>query len=1213
MKPKKLLLIPTILVLVIAPLIYFLPDIGYALFFKQPTIEIIDVFGKEIQGNNVYFIAKVKIINNADLGVFLKKIIADIYYKGNKLAIGEFIGSQYVESKGETILDVVITAKVDDPLLRELIDTLIINKKESVEYFAKGLVLASYLGLSFERWIEIKDIVTLNFEKFVSRIGWDIKVNGINVIGKKDEKIHVQANITATNLSSLDIIVRKANFDVSYQGKKLGSGYLTNEIKIKAEESKIVLVDIYLEKTETLKQAINELVEKQNLNIEYNAIVDVFSEKYLVGTNYTIAGVEKFSIPDLIKGIEIKRIVVNEEKSLAIASFNNLMKIEFLLEHLEGNIYYNSILVGNVDYNANYQIKAYGDNEIAVPIKLIKEGIDLALKDLIEKGNVEFQANLKAKINLLEFPLEISFNLNKNVGLNFDISASLLSVEYISDNKIIANLNSTIKISDSLEASFKIINAVFDAYVQDQKIGKAILVGETNFTSGIPQKIKVEISVEGSLKSIIENIISNKVSLITINNIYLKLQITDVVAELNVNKDFQVSTAPLIYDIELYDPKIIRIEVQPPGNNFIVTVSINLNITNVYNLPIQITNADITLYNEEIGVIGTLKITSFLNIKSSYVIKGPFNVKINPDVIEKLVNYMLTEGKIKVYLTNITVGASILGTPFSVNLNKNFYLEVPSPITISVELNLRNISVGNAPKTFEISYDAKVSVRQIEVYQFVINYVNASAYLGEELLGNVYSSLNYRVLSPEFKFVSRGSIIVMDKGASILAKKIIKGEGFDVTLRNIWARISLYNYVYDIKIPFNYTFNFLIPFDLIINVPDFTIKPPGDIVEAKVEVSSTKLNVKAAVEELTADIYSPDDKFLGKIRLISLYEKASTIFSAIMEAKINQEAYNYATPLLVEGKPLNVFAKNVKIKAQVNGINLDFDFYNETLIFSVNTAFSYEYSFKIDDVDALPPGTIFPIYATIQYKISNGVHAPITFLNVTLDVYNTTNHFLGKGYLMFQTTIYSDQGSVSPTFKFVLNVNTASWFAYRIITYGDVTFTLKNIIAKVKIYDFTIDVPLRGLTYNYKTEPIKIDVLAIRITGIALIPPTVYAVADVKINNPFRFGVTVTYIQGSSYTIRFDIYESRREAHPGTYLGYGYYTNVFYVAGKTQYVISSMPVVVTNPAHLLLPPHFVGGSIKIYVDALNGKAGIKIYDLYITTNFEKYEIFVQYP
>jgi hypothetical protein len=400
---------------------------------------------------------------------------------------------------------------------------------------------------------------------------------------------------------------------------------------------------------------------------------------------------------------------------------------------------------------------------------------------------------------------------------------------------------------------------------------------------------------------------------------------------------------------------------------------------------------------------------------------------------------------------------------------------------------------------------------------------------------------------------------------------------------------------------------------LIINVPDFTIKPPGDIVEAKVEVSSTKLNVKAAVEELTADIYSPDDKFLGKIRLISLYEKAPTIFSAIMEAKINQEAYNYATPLLVEGKPLNVFAKNVKIKAQVNGINLDFDFYNETLIFSVNTAFSYEYSFKIDDVDALPPGTIFPIYATIQYKISNGVHAPITFLNVTLDVYNTTNHFLGKGYLMFQTTIYSDQGSVSPTFKFVLNVNTASWFAYRIITYGDVTFTLKNIIAKVKIYDFTIDVPLRGLTYNYKTEPIKIDVLAIRITGIALIPPTVYAVADVKINNPFRFGVTVTYIQGSSYTIRFDIYESRREAHPGTYLGYGYYTKVFYVAGKTQYVISSMPVVVTNPAHLLLPPHFVGGSIKIYVDALNGKAGIKIYDLYITTNFEKYEIFVQYP
>jgi len=55
-----------------------------------------------------------------------------------------------------------------------------------------------------------------------------------------------------------------------------------------------------------------------------------------------------------------------------------------------------------------------------------------------------------------------------------------------------------------------------------------------------------------------------------------------------------------------------------------------------------------------------------------------------------------------------------------------------------------------------------------------------------------------------------------------------------------------------------------------------------------------------------------------------------------------------------------------------------------------------------------------------------------------------------------------------------------------------------------------------------------------------------------------------------------------------------------------------MPIVVTNPGHLLFL-HSAGGSIKIYVDALNGKAGIKIYDLYITTNFEKYEIFIQYP
>jgi len=55
---------------------------------------------------------------------------------------------------------------------------------------------------------------------------------------------------------------------------------------------------------------------------------------------------------------------------------------------------------------------------------------------------------------------------------------------------------------------------------------------------------------------------------------------------------------------------------------------------------------------------------------------------------------------------------------------------------------------------------------------------------------------------------------------------------------------------------------------------------------------------------------------------------------------------------------------------------------------------------------------------------------------------------------MNQLTIYSDQGSISATFKYVLNVATASWFAYRLITYGDVSFVIKNIVVKVKIYNF---------------------------------------------------------------------------------------------------------------------------------------------------------------
>ena len=64
---KKVLVLTLIIILILGVLVYFLPDIGYMIFFKNPSISLVGVEGKGVQGDFVSMSAFINVTNNAGI------------------------------------------------------------------------------------------------------------------------------------------------------------------------------------------------------------------------------------------------------------------------------------------------------------------------------------------------------------------------------------------------------------------------------------------------------------------------------------------------------------------------------------------------------------------------------------------------------------------------------------------------------------------------------------------------------------------------------------------------------------------------------------------------------------------------------------------------------------------------------------------------------------------------------------------------------------------------------------------------------------------------------------------------------------------------------------------------------------------------------------------------------------------------------------------
>jgi len=822
------------------------------------------------------------------------------------------------------------------------------------------------------------------------------------------------------------------------------------------------------------------------------------------------------------------------------------------------------------------------------------------------------QADVKVSIFNETYLAHLS--LEKSISLDYALKVSINNVRYVAANilDIDANLIASVNL---IEGNFTLNSANFNAYLNQTFLGDGMLQNPTKVYLNKPSQIKIRIYLHKDvIPVLIIKLLTNSSFDLVLKNAVFQVYFANNTYSIKPSKDIIVTAQPFALDINITNPSFIALSATL-NNQIGIKASVSINIPNVYNLPIIIKSANITLLEEEFGQIGYLYITNDQLVYPQYNLVGDFIAKIDKSKLQSLIQKAINKNGLDVTFKDIVLTVSILDKITTIKLSKTFTLKVPTPLIVEANLIVHKVSIGSAPKSFSVDVDFTTNIKSMSIFNIYLTNALAQIYFKDKQIGYAYVTIDRVVINLPFSYSGKASINITDEGASMLAMEVLKQNPITISIKNIQVNLKIADIPISIELPSSTVFQFTIKPDIDIHITDFTIRPPGNVINAFAQLNSSLIKLSVdKIDSLSANIVDENGKALGYILGVSVTKDPNYIFKGMIELQLTQRGLDILAPKLMNNNTLIIFAKNIVITAYINNIKISINDPNIYII-KLSTDFLYNYSFNIIDLNAYPPGTLFKLNITVDYQIKNGVNTPFNVLKATMKIYNTTDFYLGDAIVDKPIYINSMSGRINFNASFYLRPEGAPWFASNLVNNGTVTIKLREIYVTVKFYDYNVTVPIKGITYTYKADPVTIKIEKITIKSVNPFANSAVVEATVSVHNPFKFPVTITYMPNSNYSITFQIFESQREAHPGYYLGYGWYSSQTYVPALSNVTLYPVTVVLTDVLHLFLPPHgtLIPLHTSIYVDALNGRAGIKLYDLYFTFKFEKREIYVTYP
>jgi hypothetical protein len=1194
MKIRKRILILLIIPLLILGLFIFFLNLPIQNFAE---INIVDLNYQKTENGEVYLNSTIKVVNKAYFGALINDIYVEVYHKNIKIGYSEY--KEKFELQREKIL--YLTFKLDLEKIKEIIKEITELNETEIKYVAKASASINFLGFWFDKKVDMEGKLKLDIGFLYKIASWKIDINYIKVFGENETNLFAKTEVSITNNSPFNIVINEGKI---YILNDIGYLEIKEKIDLKNKEVKKLNLDLIININQNTIDLIQNLINEGKVNITYKAQLNIFIKELNLSLDISISNNTIYfakSIKDLIK---IEKIYLMKNETKISINLINEYGLNFILKDSEINLFYKDYKIGKIIISKNLKINSNVTN-IEISIEVDKNNLNKMINDFINNKLIIIEAKFNGILNILNKDLNISFNLSQEIRFEPLVDFQIIKVNRIDNNIYYTELNITSSISKILIAEITIKKAKFEIIYDDNLFGYGELVSSFNLISNSTVKAEFKIRALETLQKPIAKIINGEELKINVRNLTLEFNLLNNDYFVNLNeinlKTSKINLKPVIKAeinrVQFINSKEVEIEI---------TAYISLGELPRLSINIKGGFADLYLNNNLITKINLVLPTIVIDkSKNTFILKATVKKEIN-NLIEKFLN----EELVSFILRNVNISLEVLGENLNVEYNKDIEIILEKPLRIEIEGIIENVSFANIEKYFDIKFQASLN-SSININNAKIIDINADIYLKDKFITKINLDLNILIQSNYLSIEKTVRIKLDESTFKEVIEEMLSKKSVKLSIRNIVANSILGNENYQINLK-EIVATAKILYEINVYIPDFQIEYPGNKLTAEFYATIKGFNFGLMPDELILNAYSNNTK-VAQIRLINVYNPNNYLMLGVLEAEFTQEGLNVLATPLVQGKKIFLFVNNVKIRANINGLYLNtvLNFINPILVV-INHNFVLTYDVKILDIQNEYPGDIFPVKLLINYEYKNGVNIPITVKNARFDIYNDTKK-LGEGYVKGDVLLTNKKDSIIVESKLKIYREYIGWFIEKFLFSDSFSITLDKIEIEAKAYNYEINVTLNKLVYTEKGPKVVFNVLRYSVSSIT--QTGIIINADISFDNPYNITATITYLPALNITINFDIFESKKEKHPGLKLGYGYYNSEYQIIKMQKNIIKNVKIVITNAAHLFLAHNYsqspLSVYIKIYLDAI-GRLGLKLYEVYTIVNFNINNIYIEF-
>lgn len=1186
-------LLLTLMLIIISSLVlfYLLPGI-IASSFVELEVKNISLIGK--QADEMLLNVSLKIINKSNLAFKLKN--ADIMIRIQNNPIAESRYSTEIEILKEQDMNLIFIIKKEQvpTLARAMNESDVLN----LNYVAKIFGSLNLLGFWIDRTLEIKGYYSLKITS--SMLGITLVTKEIKILEDNRNSIKLNAIIDIINKSNLNYTIKDINSKIFYKSE-IGKAYVRT-LNIEGNSMLSTNASLILYKSELTAELISKLLNGELNSITFYSNITIYLKDFNLFIKTYLKDNISYQGKKITDLVNLSKAIIGEKSEL-IVYLNNIFGVVLELEEANLNIFYKDLIVAKGDLtkvNINQ-----GENRLKFILILNRSNLDIVINDLINLKKINLIANINFRINVFDLIISNKFNITESLYIEPYSNIKIVNINKIEKNEIQLDIKLKLSLSDKLEIAMKINQISFDVYSDSALIAKGTSLEAFDILPNNETQAALKIILNSSIQNLISKLISDNELNLKIRNIRANIIILEKNYSINLehinsnldNINLSIDLKPKVDEIYFIDNSTVNIKTK---------VIISLGKIPYINIQIFEGKSDIYLNEKYLANLTLLNQLNFYNNDTKQIILMA-SLKIS---LDEIATEFLNENRLDLTLRNLRVMVNVLGENMTINYNKNLTIRLEPPINLSINTSLIRAYYAENPKEFyidvNVNYNISTLIKNMEILNLSLEVRSLN-----KVLANIHVPLNYRVIKNSDNLNLTIKIKLDENSFAEAIRAILGYDKPNITINNILFKLKINNKIYDLKVnslPLKINFDIKI----FVNIPDFTIEYPGNKVIAPFKGKINILNFTIEPQELILNAYS-EKGLIASIRMISVYRESNYLISGMLEAEFTQEGISLLAKPVTQSQPLIVFINNVTIKTVINGIYINKNFnFEKPILIVIYHSFKLDYNVKILDIKNETSDNIFQIKLKIDYSYKNGIHKEVKITYARFLLENSTS-VLGYGEVKNEVSLPPEQGSLEITGKIYLDKNSIGWFISNFMFGEEFSILIKNVNVTVKIYNYLINTTLMDFLLKEVGPKIKYNLENYKI--ISFTPQGIMLVANVTLFNPFNVSGLITFLKNDNKTIKFDIYESYKDKHGGTYLGYGYLDRTSQINASGYTKINGIIIIITNVSHLIFSHNYskkpLQLDIKVLID-LKGYFALQLNEFYTLVKFTLKDIPIEF-